>query len=77
MMPTITYHGGYWWEEIAIRKTKKAAQRIFNHFDNAPQPHRVAMSRFLCPDCSKCEYVVWVELMPMDVKTYGVPHFIN
>ena len=80
MMPTVDYHAGYWWEQIATRKTKRAAERIYGHFANAHQPHRVTMSRFLCPNCGEREYAVWLELRPMEPPSHFSPrvaHHVN
>ena len=77
MMPRITYHEDCWWDEVATRRARGAAQRIYRYFANAPQPHRVVMSRLLCPDCGEREFTVWGELLAIDAKTCGVLHFFN
>jgi len=76
-LPRITYHDRCWWDEMVTRRTKRAAQRAYRHFVDVLQPRRVAVSQFLCPNCGKWEFTVWGKLLPMDVKTHGVPHFFN
>ena len=77
MMPRIACHDGCWWEEIARRKTKRVANRIYKYFVNAPLPLDVAMSRLFYPDSGETQYIVWLELMDIELVRGRVTQFMN